>query len=634
MRIYFFVLISLCCLTLQAHALDADSTPELLLKRASQIAKWLPEEPRGLGSPITDRTKWDALAKHPNWKDFIPAAEGISRKPIPHLEDEEYLLFSKNGDRRTYENEYGRLVRNITTLTIAECLENKGRFLDTIQAHLDEFISAKSWVMPAHDGNLETFNDKRQIVALGSSEIAFTLSNVNYLLADKLSPETHRKLNKNIYRRILNPMKKQILEQTRQEWWFKAQMNWNSVCFANTTGAAMAIIEDKQDRALFAAAAEHYTKYFLEGFNADGYCTEGPGYWNYGYGWYAILCKTLTENTNGKLNLFADPQALLPAMFGWNIQLSPGMSPAFADCSIRTQPYDWLLDYTSTMLSERKLYMPSKKVRPSQKLFIALLFYFPEPDDNPNSFEKPNLPIRSCFYDTGVLISRPSNNTCRMAAAMKGGNNNEHHNHNDLGSFVVTVDDKPLLLDPGAEVYTKFTFSKQRYSSDAHNSFGHPVPLIAGTMQQTGSQAKAEVIKTEFTDDTDELILDLKSAYDVESLKTLNRQFVYSRTGQGSFTINDTVKFDTENKYETALITYSKIELQGNNSFIVYDDNTKAAVHVNTESGTPVTITTEPLKADFRAGTPTRIAIKLNSPIEKEKISITIEPVNGTETGN
>ena len=110
--------------------------------------------------------------------------------------------------------------------------------------------------------------------------------------------------------------------------------------------------------------------------------------------------------------------------------------------------------------------------------------------------------LRSWFEDAGVLIARPAQDSdAVLGVALKGGHNAEHHNHNDVGSYVVVVKDRAVLLDPGSEVYTARTFSAQRYESKLLNSFGHPVPVVAGQLQQTGREAHAEVLATEFTDE-------------------------------------------------------------------------------------------------------------------------------------
>ena len=65
------------------------------------------------------------------------------------------------------------------------------------------------------------------------------------------------------------------------------------------------------------------------------------------------------------------------------------------------------------------------------------------------------------------------------------------------------------------------------------NSFGHPVPRVAGQLQRMGRGAIAKVVKTEFTDAADTLVLDLSAGYKVDELKKLERTFVFSRGAAG-----------------------------------------------------------------------------------------------------
>ena len=71
------------------------------------------------------------------------------------------------------------------------------------------------------------------------------------------------------------------------------------------TGAALTLLESPQDRALYVAAAEHYSRNFLRGFTSDGYCSEGVGYWNYGFGYYVLLAETIHHATGGGVDLLA-----------------------------------------------------------------------------------------------------------------------------------------------------------------------------------------------------------------------------------------------------------------------------------------------------------------------------------------
>ena len=53
---------------------------------------------------------------------------------------------------------------------------------------------------------------------------------------------------------------------------------------------------------------------FLKGFTPDGYCGEGTGYWNYGFGHYVLLSEEIRLATGGQIDLLC-PQGSLGAGF-------------------------------------------------------------------------------------------------------------------------------------------------------------------------------------------------------------------------------------------------------------------------------------------------------------------------------
>ena len=114
-------------------------------------------------------------------------------------------------------------------------------------------------------------------------------------------------------------------------WWFYVRSNWNAVCHANVVRAALALVEDRQDRAAFVEAAERGMRYFLESFLEDGYCTEGAGYWNYGFGHYLELAKAVKVATGGFVDLTRLPRAREAMEYGFGYRLVGERSPVFAD---------------------------------------------------------------------------------------------------------------------------------------------------------------------------------------------------------------------------------------------------------------------------------------------------------------
>ena len=520
---------------------------------------------------------------------------------------------------------------------MAECLENNGRFIPAFEEIVRVLCSERTWVMPAHDRNLTNFNGTGIDIDLGSSALAWSLTTADYLLADKLSLKTHRLIRDNLDRRVFEPYQDMVLGKRQKNWWLTGTNNWNAVCLANVTGSALAVIDSPRQRAFFIAAAENYSKHFLEGFTDDGYCSEGLGYWNYGFGYYVMLSEMIYQATNGKVDLLQDNKVKQAAKFGANIEIINDVYPAFADCSINAKPSSRLMYFVSRRFGlALRSWEQIDPVSAGGSLYQSMMYSFPNSASRALLTQGPSQGpgIRSWFEQAGVLISRPGpNSSSRLAVALKGGHNQEHHNHNDVGSFVVVLDDKPMLLDPGGEIYTARTFSSRRYESNVLNSFGHPVPIVAGKLQQTGRNARGRVVSRSFTDSTDTLVLDISSAYDVPQLKKLERKFVYSRIGSGSLCVTDEVTFSRPCDFGTALITFDSCAVRhpaekqsSPSSLIVYDPEKALQVDIKV-TGANFKIQPETIQENVSARKqPTRLGINLTRPVTHALVSITITP--------
>jgi hypothetical protein len=236
-------------------------------------------------------------------------------------------------------------------------------------------------------------------------------------------------------------------------------------------------------------------------------------------------------------------------------------------------------------------------------------------------------PLRDWFDESGILICRPASASKNaLGVALKGGHNAEQHNHNDVGSFVVALGKTSPLLDPGNEVYTKRTFSGKRYESNVLNSFGHPVPRVAGQLQVPGRKAAAKVLKTEFTDTADTYVIDITSAYDVKELKKLVRTFVFSREGRGTLTVTDEVEFDSPQKFGTALITFSPWKQINATKLSVGESPNDVLVELTVVGGT-VQLASEEIHEDLpEKKLPVRLGIDFAEPVTKASIGMTIQP--------
>ncbi len=563
----------------------------------------------------------------------IRRAEALLDEPIPDQPDELYLEFSRTGNRTHWQNVANKRRVRVRTFALAECAENQGRFL----AALEEFIAAlcaePTWVMPAHDRKLTNFNGEAVDIDLASSALGWELATADWLLGDRLSADTRALIDENLRKRIIDPYREMFTGARTPNWWTRTTNNWNAVCLAGVTGTGLARLASREERAEFVVCAERYSLNFLAGFTPDGYCSEGLGYWNYGFGHYVLLAETVRQATAGGVDMLLRPEVRAPAMFGANIQIIGGVAPAFADCSVTARP-----DTPTMYFVNRALGLGLEgyeSLTPGQvtgNLFSAMLFNFPNAASEAElvAVDDAGPGLRSSFGDAGILIGRPAlDSDCVMGVALKGGNNAEHHNHNDVGSYVVVVGSRPVLLDPGGEVYTARTFSSKRYDSKLLNSFGHPVPVVAGKLQRTGRDARGEVLASDFTDEADTLQLDIASAYDVPELEELTRTFVYSREGEGSLTVTDRVKLAEAASFETALLHRGQWTSLDNGDLFIYDQSGAVQVHITCE-GADFQIVAEKIEEDAHVH-PTRLAIRLTEPVTEATVEVVITPAAGPD---
>lgn len=600
-------------------------------ERVRQIEAMLGEQTFAFGPRISDRVAWQRLAATAAYSNVIHDAESALTKPLPEMTKGVYMLYVKTGQRtKQYMQVRADRYDRITLYTLAECLEDKGRFIKPLQDVLKAVAGEKTWVYNFHDSKLDNYEGRKITIDLGSANLAADLGACLYLVGDRLNPEIRQQVADKLRERIFTPYQKAIENRDPKDcfWWMTCKMNWNSVCHAGVVAAAMGSCPDRHERAMFVAAAEKYIRDYLEGFDGEGYCAEGMGYWNYGFSHYVQLCETIYQATAGRLDLYTISGARDAALYPLRMRLLGNVYPAYADCGLELEPLSPLMSFINRRYGFGVNEHEHATLSQLQHDLVKLLMYTcpNSATQQPVVTDKDYYEIRS-FFPSGVLNARPLRGTaCRMAVSLKGRHNDEPHNHNDLGSYVVAVGDEALILDPGGEVYTARTFSKDRYQSNLLNSYGHPVPVVAGKLQRAGAKARARVVATTFTEAADTFSLDLRSAYDVAGLQTLTRTFRYSRRDQGSLTVTDDFAYDKPQAFGTALITYGKWTKLAPNELRIEGQHEGLRVTIDA-GGLAFEIKDEQIvENNGRPIHPTRIGINLLEPQDRGKISLTIVP--------
>lgn len=581
------------------------------------------------GLPISDREGWSPIIKNIDRDYIIGYANRLKNNPLPEMTEELYLHFSKTGNRTRWQDVSGDRRKRIKYYVLAEIINNSGEYIDVLEELLMDLCHLNTWVKPSHDKKLLSYNNEEDIIDLASSTLAWELALVTVILEDVISPHIVELVRENIFTRVLDPYRAMINGSIKESWWLEGTNNWNAVCLAGVTGAALTLIEDELQQEFYIDAAKEHIEFFLSGFNEDGYCTEGVGYWNYGFGHFVLLSELLYKVSSGELDLILDEDAYKPALYGFNIEITDGVSPTFADCSVSAIPDRGLLDYLSYKLDIPGKYYKLSEYKPYNRSLQNILFsLINKKDEKIDRSHKSD--IRSYYPNTGLLVGR-NNLPTSISFVAKGGHNGEHHNHNDVGSYSVVLGTDSVVVDPGSEVYTARTFSKDRYKSDLLNSFGHSVPVINGNLQESGREAYSVTRKVEFSDKRDYLELDISNAYSDKNILTLNRSFEYSREGRGSLIVKDSFSFSKKSRYEGVIITHGTYKILNGNNIVILGDEEALLCKINS-GGEPYTISSSSIDEDSKSGrVPLRINIEFDNKIHSGYLELTYTPFHFIE---
>ena len=114
----------------------------------------------------------------------IKEADKILALGIPAWDEDLYMGIFTRGDSQSGKDLLSKRIRALISLTWAECLDNRGKYVATIERTLKEFITQKTWVNPRN------FSEKNfgGLVELSTASYTQNIAQVLYLLGEKLSP--------------------------------------------------------------------------------------------------------------------------------------------------------------------------------------------------------------------------------------------------------------------------------------------------------------------------------------------------------------------------------------------------------------------------------------------------------------
>ena len=509
---------------------------------------------------------------------ILEAAENALKEEIPLLRATVYMRFLRDGDRGEYETAYFQRRKMLRALTLAEKLEREGRFLDKIIDLVWLICEETTWVIPAHNER-DAPGTERQVltedvegeirkVDLFSAETAAELANTYDMLKEELGGPyemVRRRILYEIDRKVLIPFERYLFGWegfTRHAF----LNNWNPWIISTIlTATAFTVTGDYRREAIVVKAVAVLEK-FTDTYPLDGGCDEGPSYWSVAGASLFDCLEILYDLTGGKADVFSSELVRNMCDFFRKAFISGNYVMNFADAPA----------VYGTADSARTLWRMARKTKnPDLGDFARYLAWRDgKHRTQAMSYNVVYRNVRNYMeklppYEGGGVVTHASFPGITVAVmrdegsfdkgfffAIKGGNNGESHNHNDVGSFVLYRDGRPVIVDIGVGTYSRKTFSEERYQIKPMTSPYHSTAEIAGCAQPVGKEFRSE--NAVFAPDGMALSFEMKNAYPAEAgIVSYRRE---GRLEKGRATVTDVLKLAEEEDAVFHLISFEKPE--------------------------------------------------------------------------
>lgn len=481
----------------------------------------------------SNRKKWNNLSIEVK-KYYLSAGEKLLNNDWEFLSAVRYMDFAKNGNRTLYQDVYYKRRSDIFYLAMAECIEGKGRFLEDIINGVWLICEESTWVIPAHNRYIDPTKvtelcdiEEPVYIDLFSAETASTISWVYYFLGEeieKISPIVKRRMELEIHRRIIKP----YLDYSYYDWMGLAHdrpvNNWNVWINSNVLVSFLVFTKgDTKTRGVHKIIES--VNRFLYFYEEDGGCDEGPSYFGVAGASFLDILEELECVTPKLKEMYNQTLVKNMASYIYRVYISNRLYVNFADAHPNLSVAASLLGRIGKKVNDENMIgfasylMDNDFVEPKYhnlnnwNLFRHLSNLFQEKISG--EFIAPKT---SWFKGIQVFSSRDEKGSLDgYFVAAKGGHNEESHNHNDIGNFILYYDGKPVVIDAGVGVYSKKTFSKDRYDIWSMQSCYHNVPTINGYDQVAGRDYNASNVEFIENSNFTKLTLELKNAYPKES---------------------------------------------------------------------------------------------------------------------
>ena len=498
------------------HILKHQYTVDFFKQNLLEATDWIPYP------SINQSAAWKAILSTEQHAKLIQQAEGLLGYQWPMTRASVFLDYAENGNRTNFEKISFSRRDALSILVVGELIENKGRFMDDIVDGIWSICEETFWGVPAHLSyqkrgiGLPDVNDS--VVDLFAAETSSLLAWVSHLMGDKLdkvNPLIKERIYVEIDRRIFKVIESDpkyrwmgygrknvdsTLSYKERSFLERRPNNWNPWISSNLLSSVLLLEKNKDRRAKFVHQVFDVLDNYLDPYPADGGCDEGPGYWGKAAASTFDCLDLVKMATNNTFNLFDEPLIKSMGEFIFKAYIGDGYYLNFADAVSKTNHSPMLIyRYGKAVGSSTTMEMggylakktPGGLNMPEAYSLLRKLpeLYYSKELLNTTSAE----PLISGAWlpDIQVMVSRNQEASKKgFYIAAKAGHNQESHNHNDVGSFMIFYNGKPVLIDVGAGTYTKDYGKSWVISSAYHNM----LPIVNGEVQLTGRKYAASAV--------------------------------------------------------------------------------------------------------------------------------------------
>lgn len=492
----------------------------------------------------TERQVWNNIPL-PVRNAVIQDASKYLNYTWPSLPASLFQEFSQSGNRSHYETAYFSRRQALSSLVLAECVENEGRYLKDIVNGIWLICEESYWGVPAHlylqKSNIGLPDVSEPTVDLFTAETAALLAWTYYFLQERLDS-----VSLLINQRILAETERRFLTPNllRTDFWWmgfgeRIPNNWNPWIASNWIACVLITEKDpERKKKAFQKIMECLDK-FLNHYPEDGGCDEGSSYWDRAGGALFDCLELLHTASQSAFTVFNNPLVKNMGSYLHKSQINKNYFINFADGAVRVRispalVYKYGKRTSNTSLQamgaaaawEQNIFegkIQGNLYRQMETMFIAdELLAADTSYTSPGDFFLPQLQVFGAREKPGTDSG--------LFVAAKGGHNNESHNHNDIGNFIVYHNSQPVLIDVGVGTYTAKTFSPQRYDIWNMQSAYHNTPTINGQMQKAGREYAAAGIKYKAEGNSIMFSMDITGAYPKDAgIQQWNREIVLDK---------------------------------------------------------------------------------------------------------